>query len=177
MQDQLAQMMCDKDKPIKTYTLYTLCLFQEELNCLSMINNLELPIPKITCRNLEPCPWNSCITRHISCIYSLGVQVVRLWSVFHTYLQVSRRLMRFPTCLYNNTHITFNILLTFEICVILNRESGNLSSHFSRGGDNSIVNTHARFLKQKILTFSLIISYLILGIESSFKVHAPSKTC
>ena len=32
MQDQLAQMMRDKDKPVKTYTLDALCLFPFDKN-------------------------------------------------------------------------------------------------------------------------------------------------
>ena len=62
MQDQLAQMMQDKDKPIKAYILDALCPFpfdknidmppfQGELNCPSMRNTLEFSIPKITYEN------------------------------------------------------------------------------------------------------------------------------
>ena len=128
---------------------YTCLLFQEEQNYLSMENTLEPPIPKTTCMNLVPYLWSSCITRCILFFYSLEVQVVRKWSGFHTYLQVSRHLMRLPTYLYKNNHITFNNLLISNICVILNRKSGNLSSHSSKGGDNSTLNTHTRFLNGK----------------------------
>ena len=154
----------------------TCLLFQEDLSYPSMINNLELPIRKIIYRNLVPYLWNLCIIRHISCIYSLGFQVVKLWNFFHTCLLVSKKLMRFPTCLSNIILKTFNTQLTYEICVILNRELGNLSSHSFKDGDNFKPNTHSKSWKQKNLISLQIIFYLILGIEFNFKVHVPLKT-
>ena len=45
MQDQLAQMMKDKDKPIKTYTLDALCLFpfEKNLDMPPFLGGVELP--------------------------------------------------------------------------------------------------------------------------------------
>ena len=84
MQDQLAQMMHDKDKPIKTYTLDALYLFPFDKNIYMppFPRGVEFPKydkyfgtpnPQDQFQNSEPCLWNSCITKHISCIYSLEV--------------------------------------------------------------------------------------------------------
>ena len=65
MQDQLAQMMKDKDKPVKTYTLNALCPFQfdKNLDMPPFLRGVELSNyekyfgtidPKITCGNLVP---------------------------------------------------------------------------------------------------------------------------